>query len=259
MRSEACYTMNVTSKLLRVFQVDRQLSGLEGRLRKAERFLAEQTHQLGVLSEQIKAVQGQLRQLKASAGNLESEITEFDGHIEKHREQMNSAQTNKAYKAFLTEVNTFKAERDRREEDALGLLTKIEELMSQAEELDKAHAERDKMREVAQGERSERSTEIADRVEELKAQRKNLLGDVPADVLAIYDELVHQLDEDAMAELEVADRKRHEYTCGSCMMGIPMESAISLLSGKLTRCPSCGCILYLSAETTDLLTPAEKR
>lgn len=251
--------MNVTAKLLRVFQVDRQLSGLEGRLRKAERFLAEQTHQFGVLSEQIEAIEGQIRQLKASVGNLESEIGEFDAHIEQHRAQMSSAQTNKEYKALLTEVNTFKAERDRREEEALGLLAKIEELTSQAEELGKARAEREKMQKVAQGERAERSEEIAERVEELKTQRENLLGEVPADVLAIYDELVHQLDEDAMAELEVADRKRHEYTCGSCMMGIPMEAAISLLSSKLTRCPSCGCILYLSAETADLITPAEKR
>ncbi len=251
--------MDVTSKLLRVFQVDRQLAGLEGRLRKAERFLAEQSRQLTEIETQIESIDSQVRQLKASAGNLETEIKGFDGHIERHREQMGNAQTNKEYKALLTEVNTLKAERDKREEEALELLGKIDELTEQRGQLSEARAEREKMRGVAEGERAERSAEIKDRVEELHAKREVLLKEVPADVLMIYDEMVMQLDDEAMAELEVADRRRHEYTCGSCMMGIPMESAISLLSGKLTRCPSCRCILYLSSETADLITPAEKR
>ncbi len=251
--------MDVTAKLLKVYQVDRQLAGLEGRLRKAERFLSEQSRQLEALAKQMQVIAGQVRQLKATSGNLENEIREFDEHIERHRTQMGNAQTNKEYKALLVEVNTFKAERDKREEEAIGLLTKIDELTAQAGELSAAHAEREKMRKVAEGERTERQSEIKDRVDELHGNRELLLKEVPADVLLVYDELVIQLDEDAMAELEIADRKRHEYTCGSCMMGIPMEAAISLLSGKITRCPSCGCILYLTAETADVITPAEKR
>ncbi len=251
--------MDVTAKLLKVYQVDRQLAGLEGRLRKAERFLGEQSRQLEALATQMQAIAGQIRQLKATSGNLENEIREFDEHIEHHRTLMGNAQTNKEYKALLVEVNTFKAERDKREEEALGLLSKIDELTAQSEELAAAHAEREKMRKVAEGERTERQGEIKDRVEELHAKRELLLKEVPAEVLLVYDELVVQLDEDAMAELEIADRRRHEYTCGSCMMGIPMEAAISLLSGKITRCPSCGCILYLTAETADVITPAEKR
>ena len=251
--------MNVTSKLLRVFQVDRQLAGLEGRLHKAERFLAEQSRQLTDLDAQIESIDAQVRQLKASAANLETEINSFFEYVELHRDLMCIAQTIKEYKALLVEVNTLKSERDKREEEALSLLTKIDELTEQRGTLAEARAEREKMRGVAEGERHERSVEIKDRVEELHAKREVLLKEVPADVLMVYDEMVMQLDDEAMAELEVADRRRHEYTCGSCMMGIPMEAAISLLSGKLTRCPSCRCILYLSPETADLITPAEKR
>lgn len=251
--------MDVTARLLRVFQVDRQLAGLEGRLHKAERFLGEQNRHLDEVGAQLKALQTQIRQLKASTANLENEVQGFDEHIGRLREQMNTAQTNKEYKALLAEVNTLKAERDRREEEAISLLTKIDELNTQSQNLESARGERDKMRAVAEGERTERASEIKERVEELKTKRETLAKEVPADVMAIYAGLVRQLDEEAMAPLEIADRRRHEYTCGACMMGIPMEMSISLLSGKLTRCPSCGCILFLTAEASDQITPAEKR
>lgn len=251
--------MDLTAKLLRVYQVDRQLEGLESRLHKAERFLSEQQKHLEDLEQQHKALQSQIRQLKASAGNLETEIQGFDSHIAKLREQMNSAQTNKEYKALLVEVNTIKAERDRREEEAIGLLTKVDELTQQLSAVDQLRADREKMRQVAEGERSEREGEIKDRVEELRTKREHLAKEVPAEVLAVYAGLVRQLGEEAMAQLEVVDRRRHEYNCGACMMGIPMEMGISLLSGKITRCPSCGCILYLTEETTVQITPAEKK
>lgn len=251
--------MDFTAKLLLVFQVDRQLEGLESRLHKAERFLGEQQRHLDEVGAQLKALQSQVRQLKASAGNLENEIKSFDEHIAKLREQMNSAQTNKEYKALLVEVNTLKAERDRREEEAISLLTKIDDLNIQINDLEHLRKDRERMRVLAEGERVERAAEIKERVEELRTKRERLAQDVPADILATYAGLVRQLGEEAMAQLEIVDRRRHEYNCGACMMSIPMETAISLLSGKITRCPSCGCILYLTEETTGLITPAEKR
>lgn len=80
----------------------------------------------------------------------------------------------------------------------------------------------------------------------LKAEREELAGDVPASALSTYADLVDRLDEDAMAAIEIADRKRHEFHCGACMMLVPVEAMSSLLShGSITQCPSCGCILFL--------------
>src|SRR4051812_7244623 len=149
--------MSVTEKLLRVFRVDQQLQGLQTRLRAAERFLGEQTEQLKTLDSKRDALTGQLRQIQATVANHEGEMARLDARVEQLREQMNSARTNKEYKTFLTEINTLKADRSEAETAALEQMAKADELKRQAAELETQRAERDKLRGVAQGDRSKRS------------------------------------------------------------------------------------------------------
>jgi predicted nucleic acid-binding Zn-ribbon protein len=255
--------MSVTEKLLRVFRVDQQLTGLQSRLRGAEKFLGEQTKQLTSLDARREALNAQLRQLQATIANHEGEMARFDARIEQLREQMNSAKTNKEYKAFLTEVNTLKAERSTNETAALELMTKADDFKKQLAELDSQRDERQKVAKVADEDRGKRADEIRDRLKELVAEREKLVGEVPADVFKAYTDLVARLGEDAMAPLNELDRRRHEYTCGNCQMALPVESVNSLLKGTagnhgVTRCVSCGCILYIEKETVESLQPGPK-
>jgi predicted nucleic acid-binding Zn-ribbon protein len=229
--------MHVTRKLLRVFRVDQQIRGLQSRLRAAERFFDEQVRQLDSIESQRTSIRGQLRQLKASVANLEGEAGQLQEHIDEQRERMSSAKTNKEYKALLTEVNNFKERKSALDESALEHLEKVERLEAELVELDAAFGEREKLRGVAEADRAKRAEEIKDRLAELTAER----------------------GEDAMAPLEIVDRKRHEYICGSTMMSVPMETAMSLMSGKLTLSPNDGCILYLTEEMEESLASKTKR
>ncbi len=252
--------MTVTGKLVRVYQVDKQIRGLKSRLRAAERFLGEQTRLLGELEAKKGALEGQLRQLTASASNEEGEAARVNGRIDELRERMNNARTNKEYKALLTEVNTLKEERVRHEDGAIERLEKIEALRKQLSEIDAQHAERVRMKDVAESERQERESEIQERLTKLEQERTEVVSEVPGAALQTYEELVEQREDEAMAPIEIADRKRHEFTCGSCMMSLPVESMSALLShGSLTRCVSCGCILYLEENTREAMTPASKK
>lgn len=251
--------MDVTNRLLRVYQLDRQLAGLQSRLRTAERFLAEQTRQLETIDTKRTALNRQLKQLAASIGNLENDMASIDQRLEQFREQMNAARTNKEYKAFLTEVNTLKADKAKLEEEALGHMTRSDELKTQLGELETQRAERERMQGVAKGQRQERESEIADRLQELQRDREQAATEVPPEVLADYERLYQHREEDAMAPVEIADVKRHEYHCGACMMSLPMQTGVALLGGQLTNCPNCQCILYLPAEAAEAITPSSKR
>ena len=251
--------MDITNRLLRVYQLDRQLAGLQSRLRAAERFLAEQTKQLAALDAKHSAVKLQTKQIAAHVANQENDIRATEERLEHLREQMNNAKTNKEYKGFLTEVNMLKADKSKVEEEALAQMTKADELKAQLTELEAQRTEREKMRGVAETECATRKSEIADRLEQLTKERAEAAAEVPGDVLAQYDRLFELRDEDAMAPVEITDRKRHEYNCGACMMSLPMETSISLLGGKLTICSNCQCILYLPAEAAEAITPGNKR
>jgi len=250
--------MDITSRLLRVYQLDRQLAGLQSRLRTAERFLDEQTGQLKALDAKRAAVALQSKQIAASVANQENDIRSTEERLEHLREQMNNARTNKEYKGFLTEVNLLKADKAKVEEEALAQMTRADELKEQLVQLDAQRDERERMRAVAETDCATRKAEIADRLEALTKERAKAAAEVSADVLSQYERLFELRDEDAMAPVEIADRKRHEYNCGACMMSLPMETSISLLSGKLTICSNCQCILYLPAEAAEAITPNKK-
>ncbi|MEM7627871.1 MAG: hypothetical protein AAF356_00460 [Planctomycetota bacterium] len=247
--------MTVTEKLYRVFVVDQKLRGLRSRLTAAERFLAEQTRQLNALQTRHESVGAQLRQLKASQANNEGEAQQAEQHVAELRERMNTATSNKEYKALLTEVNTFKDRQKESEDAALGQIEKIEQLEAQATELAESIGQRGTICEKAEADRAAREAEVAGRLAELEAERSGLIGEVPTRALAIYNELLEVREEEAMAPIEIQDRKRHEFTCGSCMMTVPIEAMSALLShGELTRCVSCGCILFLEEKVREAMT-----
>ncbi|MEM0982627.1 MAG: hypothetical protein AAGI17_01610 [Planctomycetota bacterium] len=252
--------MSVTEKLLSVYRVDEQIKGLKSRLNAAERFLGEQERAAQDLGSQSQAIDGQLRQLKAAAAEAEGEARALDEKINELRERMGVSKTNKEYQALLTEVNTFKDRKSERETQAVEMLEKIETLTSQREDLTGKLNERSEMKGVAMTDRDKRAEEIREKLAELEGQRSELASDVPDRVLQSYEQLVERLGDEAMAAMEIQDRRRHEYTCGACMMAVPMEAMSSLLShGNITNCVSCGAILYLEEKTRERMTAGSKR
>lgn len=241
--------MTVTQKLLKVFLVDKQLRGLQSRLRTSEKYLAEQSSQLGALDTRKTSLETQVRQMTALAHEKQSEVSRLDEKLKVVRERMDSAQTNKDYKGFLTELNTYKDERDKYETEALEQMGKVDEQKKQLAEIDGQRDERQKLVKIAQDERDRRAAEIKDRLDELTRERAALTADIPKDALHTFEQLVRARGDDAMAQIEIQDRKRHEYNCGSCMMSIPVETFSAVLgSGRLTTCVSCGCLLYVTEE-----------
>jgi uncharacterized protein len=252
--------MDVTAKLLRVFQVEKQLRGLQSRLSSAEQFLAVQDKDLRQLSTQRSTLEQQVKQYTALALDREGEMKRLDEKIAAVRAQMESAQTNKQYQAFLLELNNFRTDRDKFEAEALELMQKADDLRKQLQDVEGRRSERDKVRGVAASDREVRYKEIEARLVELKGQRDAAASAVPGEALAILNRLLTQRGENAMAPVQVEDRKRHEFTCGACQMSIPIDAVSALMSnGRLTLCSSCQCILYMDVEATKAMNPPSKR
>ncbi|PHQ81784.1 MAG: hypothetical protein COB69_03730 [Phycisphaera sp.] len=251
--------MNETKKLLAVYQTEQKLRGLQARLGAAERFLSEQERRLTTLGEQHGSFESQLRQIDASTKESEDEMARMDERMEKLREEMNNARTNKEYQAFLVEVNGLKIERGRVEEEVLGLLEQADAVKTEIEQSVTSKDERQKVRDVAKQDRDTRHGEIKNRVKELEIERDQLAGEVNPRILFELQRLLDDRDEDAMAGIEIIDKKRHEISCASCMMSLPIELLSKLLSGALTSCSNCGCFLYLDEDTAAELQPTAKR
>ncbi len=254
--------MSVTAQLLRLYRVDQQISGLKSRLNAAQRFLDAQTRQLGELDAKREALAGQLRQVQATAANVEGDADTTQARIDHLRKQMDQARTNKEYQAFLVEVNSLKNDKSKKDEEALGFITKVEELKKSLEALDAQRAERQGVIKIATGDRDKRAEEIKDRLNELNAQRETLLTGVPPQAMSVYKDRQKKFgdtDGGVMAHIEIHDARRHEFTCASCQMNLPVQVLNALLNGAFSTCSSCGTILFVTEEDAERVTSKAKQ
>ncbi len=247
--------MSLYANLISLFQVDSQVRGLRSRLESAQRYLDAQDRLLTELREQREEHESRRRQLQATTGNLEVEVAALSERIDKLRGELDAATTNKQYAAVLTEVNTTKLARSELEDRAYEEMEKVEEIDRQLEKLKGDAAEREKVRTVAEHQLRQRHDEIGARLVELEGERTIAAANVPGGELRIFNELAEAYDGEAMAKIEEIDRRRREYTCGSCNIQLAFEAIASLLghADTLVRCTACDRILYLAEETRGAL------
>lgn len=248
--------MTVTDQLLRVYRIDQQIQGLESRSRAAQRFLTAQQKQLDELNTKASSLESQHRQLTAKASGFEHDADAMQEKIDGYRDRMSAASTNKQYQALLVEVNTLKTDKAKNDEQALELMQQAETIKAELEAIATEVSEREAVCKVALTERDQRRDEIKDRLEELKSQRVGLIDQVDASAIAAYNARAerHSDEEDGvMAPVETHDFRRMEFTCGSCMMGMPIELVTGIMTGRLTTCTSCGVILFIPEELHEKL------
>ncbi|MHC5025841.1 MAG: zinc ribbon domain-containing protein [Planctomycetota bacterium] len=236
--------------LLRLHQVDSQVRGLRSRQESAERYLRVQQTQLDRLEQQANELAARKRHVQATTANLETEVAVIDERIEKLRNELNSAETNKQYTAVLTELNTVKVNRSELEERILNEMEMIETLGVEEGEIAGQTDERRKVRDVAKDQLDERRNEIGERLAELETERAQAATSVPGNSLAVFEHIADMYEGEALAEVDEIDRRRRDYACGACHMTVPFEHIASLVGGRedLVRCTACERILYLHDE-----------
>jgi predicted nucleic acid-binding Zn-ribbon protein len=201
------------------------------------------------LTQQLNEVDAHLKKTQAVASDLENQANACEDRILKLREQMNTAQTNKEYSTFLVEVNTFKADKGKLEEDALERMGDIENLQEKVAELQAKLDEQHKIKTVAEQDLQTRTAEVQEQLDEKKALRAEAATKISPDDLIMFDRLAESHDGEAMAELSLEDKRRMEYCCSGCYMSLPVEVVTRLVpKDTVVPCPSCGRILYMGKE-----------
>ena len=240
--------MGLTQDLYELYLVDQQVRGLSRGLNAAASHVKTQQGRLDQLNRQLAELNDQLRHAQAAAGNLENDAAAVNQRIDKLREQMNAARTNKEYSALLVEINTLKIEKGKVEEQALEHLTRADKIKADAEAVAEKVAEQQRVKAHADKMLAERQAEVGDQLAQVKAKRETATRQLPPQALAVFEKLSEGTDGEALAEVTRED-PRSDYTCGGCYMALPMER-VNLLAttDEIVRCPSCTRILYLATE-----------
>jgi predicted nucleic acid-binding Zn-ribbon protein len=232
--------------LVRLFQVDRKLREAQERLDLVSRNVRVQERKINELLEKQKLAQTRLRESQSGAGQLDLDLKTRDAHIEKLRTQQQQARNNKEYQTFLLEINTQKLDRGKVEEQLLKQMEVNENLQAEMATLTTAlEAEQAKIKLL--------KADVGDRISTLEAElaairpdRDAALAAVPLRAREPYERLADHHEGEAMSPLMQPDRRREEYACGACNMGLVTDIYNKLHSrDDLVMCPSCKRILYI--------------
>ena len=239
----------VLNGLVKLQRVENRLRAVKTKLARCRRGVLFQENQLRTLQNGLEAKQEEIKQTKLQAGRLEIDLKERDEQIEKYRNQLNLARTNKEYSALLTELNTAKADDSKIETQVLELMKNAEIDEASCEEIrSQIETQRSKVDEIRK-ESESKAVELEKDIAEVQAEWDAETKDIPAAALQFFQRVAETYDGEAMAEVEQVDENSQSYSCGGCFMGIPAE-IVNVLSGKdeIIRCSNCTRILYLKKD-----------
>jgi predicted nucleic acid-binding Zn-ribbon protein len=242
--------MSLQEQLLTLHRVNTQVTGLRQRLDSAKRFLAAQTRIQEQVKQQADELHGQIRQLEASAANLETESKGIEERIDKLRVDLNASRNDKQYQAILADVKNLQQKRDEVDTQALAHMERAESLRSQHAELDAAVAERTTLVERAQVDLDQRKADVGDRLARLEEEREQAARVLPEETRSLFDRVSDETDGEVMAPMIEISKRHREYACGACNIELPKES-FAQLSGTgnvVVQCRACERILYVPVE-----------
>ncbi|MAE66820.1 MAG: hypothetical protein CMJ18_21385 [Phycisphaeraceae bacterium] len=241
--------MSTTQKLYDLFMLDGRVRAIESRLDAARRRLEIQESKLSQAEQQHTEMEDQLKHVQARASDLEKQSDEYEQRINEHREQMNAVTNNKQYSALLIEVNTFKVEKDKLEEEALEQLGQIDVLKEELSQIDERVEDQKKIVSVASSEMEQCKVEVADHLQALTEQRTSAEKDLPASVIDIFRRVSKVHEGEAVATVVEENRRTMEYSCGGCYLSIPVERVNGLMStDDVVLCPNCGRMLIIDQD-----------
>lgn len=246
-------------RLLGVFRVGQQLRGLTSRVAFAQKFFAAVSQHYAALQQIHSTIADRLRA-------VETEKSIADGAVRRAAEQIAAIHDRLRDVCDATSQSDCRREMDvaaRTHATAIELLQAkaagLATLQREFAEAGRQLALRKDFNDRALADIGLRRRDIAERFSELQSVELRLRAECPGDLLRELDAAVLRLGDDAMAAIEEIDRRNHEWSCGSCQMGIPANVASAVSMRHVQRCPACRCFLYIEQVITNSTKKVKKR
>jgi len=226
-------------KLLDLQKLDQHIASLRRDLDALPAETAKRQKVLEARRQDAAAKDRAVQDAEVAVRNLELSVKQGDDEIKKLDGRLNTVKNNAEYQATLLQIESVKRERDRMQEEALGLLDKLAPLRAARDEARAAvsaeEAVFEKFLAEARALTEAREAEIA----KVAAGRADHLTGLPPDLVARYEKLFRSRDRLAVCAVE-------GQVCQGCYNRITMNDVARLRGGSsIVECGSCNRILYL--------------
>ena len=240
----------ILASLLKLQGIEHDLAHVRRRLRSKENAVQVVQNKIDELTAEHKVLHDKAMHQQSETDQYELERASREEDIGQLRLALNRTRTNKEYAAILTQINSYKADNSKLEDEILGILDGVEATKRQAEKIAVEIEEEGKRLDHVTETNAVEVDKLKKLLAELQAKRQQAVKHVDVKALAMFDRMAHARDGEAMVPIEVVNSKRGEYSCGGCYMSLTAEHYNALLSkDEIRHCDSCDCILYIADDT----------
>lgn len=240
----------IINALFRLQKVDRELATLRSKEESFRRLARAGAKQLEKQDAQRQAHMAEITRCQVEIDNTDLEIKSHEESVNRHRQALNTAKSNKEYAAILTALNTEKADSSKRESRVLELMSRLDELRSEAKKFDE---EKQKIQQRIRRHEEDLAAYLEEHREDyqrLESERQEAAENVPYSVLQSFERIAAHHDGEAVAEVVRLSSRGHDYVCGGCNMSMPLELVNKLRSrDEVQVCNCCGRILHIDQQT----------
>jgi len=190
----------------------------------------------------IREIQKRRDDLNAERAANENQIAENKTYLERADRNLKHAQNQKEYETAMREMDALQKQVTTLETKVVELMTAAEEvekeLETRADEINTLDSKRDEALGAFDSEIEAHRAELATE----SAKRETVFITLPAQLASVYDRLA-QRSRDGIAVAEVVNG-----SCAACNMSLRPQMAVEVKKGdKIMTCENCSRILYVAA------------
>ncbi|MDO5580934.1 MAG: hypothetical protein Q4G69_07345 [Planctomycetia bacterium] len=230
----------VSELMVRLHSIHRQISELNGRLRKGGLLINLHKEKGTQLLQKLEEVKQEENRLILEAKNQENLLKTNEETVKKRKGQLLEAKNNKEYSMLKVQIELDEKENDRIADEALTALTAAEDYQPT---VDLAQKEYDTVvKEIK--EKEENWVKEKPIIEADLIRCKERLNQAEKELNKDFKELYKRLVEGYGGEEALAPIVNQVY-CGHCNHQIPIHFINEVNNGSAKTCPSCGRLLYI--------------
>ncbi|MFC5051190.1 zinc ribbon domain-containing protein [Rubritalea spongiae] len=225
--------------LLIVQDRDQKIQALRQDLAKIPRDKTRAEEKLSSDKQAVADAKKAAQENEVAIKNLELDIATRRDTIGKLKVQQFETKKNDEYTALGQEVIRYGEMIDELETQELELMEKADTLKATHAKTVSALAETQKIVDQDIADLDERATQSQQRLDELLAERVQLVQKVDDSLIALYDRLLKSKGNDPVAPLKGSQ-------CGGCHMKVTASTVVSVQAeASVAQCENCGRILYI--------------
>lgn len=214
-----------------------QLREVQEQLDRGPRLLKARQQVTQQKQADVEAQRQKQKTLRLAAEQKSLQLKSNEAKIDDLRAKLNQASSNREFDIIRAQIDADKMANSVLEDEILDALEKVDTAQIAVRQLEEelAAAKTADARLAAQIESSLPGLDA--RTAELKQALATVEARLPADVVPQYSRLVQAYGAAALAEVEGS-------TCTSCYVSLPPQMVVSVKTGVIVTCKTCGRFLY---------------